>query len=235
MRAVASVRGPGEELNPGPPVEPAPGGERDPAARRRARTSRCCSSSARPRRASWAACGCSPAAPSTREEGDGDGAHRAGRRPRAARGGLRSSSPDPPSSSSSRAGSRPAMVQIRFDTHFFLATLPEGQEPAVDGEECVDLGWFTPQGALEAHDARRDPARLPDDQAPRAAARVRVRRGAARARPRPRCCRSSRASWSRARSPASCCPGDGPGYCGALDAGGRARQPRPLLRRRSRG
>jgi len=45
----------------------------------------------------------------------------------------------------------PAEVQIRFDTHFFLAILPSGQEPAVDGEECVDLGWFTPAGALEAH------------------------------------------------------------------------------------
>ncbi len=46
----------------------------------------------------------------------------------------------------------PAMVKIRFDTHFFLATLPEGQEPAVDGEECVDLGWFSPQGALDAYE-----------------------------------------------------------------------------------
>ncbi len=43
------------------------------------------------------------------------------------------------------------MVSIRFDTHFFLATLPAGQEPAVDGEECVELGWFTPQAALDAH------------------------------------------------------------------------------------
>ncbi len=47
----------------------------------------------------------------------------------------------------------PAMVSIRFDTHFFLATLPDGQEPAVDGEECVDLGWFTPRAALDAHGA----------------------------------------------------------------------------------
>ncbi|HTA34895.1 MAG TPA: NUDIX hydrolase [Solirubrobacteraceae bacterium] len=45
----------------------------------------------------------------------------------------------------------PAEVQIRFDTHFFLALLPDGQEPRIDGEECVDLGWFTPAGALEAH------------------------------------------------------------------------------------
>jgi 8-oxo-dGTP pyrophosphatase MutT (NUDIX family) len=45
----------------------------------------------------------------------------------------------------------PAEVRTRFDTHFFLAPLPEGQEPKVDGEECVDLGWFTPAAALEAH------------------------------------------------------------------------------------
>jgi 8-oxo-dGTP pyrophosphatase MutT (NUDIX family) len=45
----------------------------------------------------------------------------------------------------------PAAVKVRFDTHFFLAALPDGQEPKVDGEECVDLGWFTPAAALEAH------------------------------------------------------------------------------------
>jgi 8-oxo-dGTP pyrophosphatase MutT (NUDIX family) len=45
----------------------------------------------------------------------------------------------------------PAVVKIRFDTRFFLAELPEGAEPRVDGEECVDQGWFTPQGALDAH------------------------------------------------------------------------------------
>jgi len=47
----------------------------------------------------------------------------------------------------------PAEVQIRFDTHFFLAVLPDGQEPRIDGEECVDLGWFTPAGALDANRA----------------------------------------------------------------------------------
>jgi 8-oxo-dGTP pyrophosphatase MutT (NUDIX family) len=45
----------------------------------------------------------------------------------------------------------PAQVQIRFDTHFFLAPLPAGQEAKIDGQECVDLGWFTPQAALDAH------------------------------------------------------------------------------------
>ena len=46
----------------------------------------------------------------------------------------------------------PAEVKVRFDTHFFLAPLPANQQPRVDGEECVDLGWFTPAGALEAHE-----------------------------------------------------------------------------------
>ena len=45
----------------------------------------------------------------------------------------------------------PAQVKIRFDTHFFLAPLPDGQEPKIDGQECVDLGWFTPDAALDAH------------------------------------------------------------------------------------
>jgi 8-oxo-dGTP pyrophosphatase MutT (NUDIX family) len=45
----------------------------------------------------------------------------------------------------------PAEVRIRFDTHFFLAELPQGQEARIDGEECVDLGWFTPRGALDAY------------------------------------------------------------------------------------
>jgi 8-oxo-dGTP pyrophosphatase MutT (NUDIX family) len=45
----------------------------------------------------------------------------------------------------------PAQVSVRFDTRFFLAELPDGQEPKVDGQECVDQGWFTPRGALDAH------------------------------------------------------------------------------------
>jgi 8-oxo-dGTP pyrophosphatase MutT (NUDIX family) len=45
----------------------------------------------------------------------------------------------------------PEEVSIRFDTRFFLAELPSEQEPCVDGKECVDQGWFTPQGALDAY------------------------------------------------------------------------------------
>ena len=45
----------------------------------------------------------------------------------------------------------PAEVVVRFDTHFFLAPLPDGQEATIDGDEIVDQGWFTPAGALAAH------------------------------------------------------------------------------------
>jgi 8-oxo-dGTP pyrophosphatase MutT (NUDIX family) len=45
----------------------------------------------------------------------------------------------------------PAQVKIRFDTHFFLASLPAGQQARIDGQECVDMGWFRPAGALEAY------------------------------------------------------------------------------------
>jgi 8-oxo-dGTP pyrophosphatase MutT (NUDIX family) len=48
----------------------------------------------------------------------------------------------------------PPEVKIRFDTHFFLAPAPPGQEPRIDGDEIVDAGWFTPRAALDA--ARRD-------------------------------------------------------------------------------
>lgn len=44
----------------------------------------------------------------------------------------------------------PEEVRIRFDTHFYLAALPAGEEAVPDGAETVDLGWFTPGRALEA-------------------------------------------------------------------------------------
>ena len=52
----------------------------------------------------------------------------------------------------------PPEVRIRFDTHFFLAPAPAGQEPRVDGDECVDWGWFAPRAALDA--ATRDEIEL---------------------------------------------------------------------------
>jgi 8-oxo-dGTP pyrophosphatase MutT (NUDIX family) len=44
----------------------------------------------------------------------------------------------------------PAVVKIRYDTWFFLATLPGGAEPRVDGAEVVDARWFQPAAALAA-------------------------------------------------------------------------------------
>lgn len=44
----------------------------------------------------------------------------------------------------------PAEVKIRFDTWFYLARLPEGAEPTVDGREVVDARWYAPRRALEA-------------------------------------------------------------------------------------
>jgi 8-oxo-dGTP pyrophosphatase MutT (NUDIX family) len=83
-------------------------------------------------------------------EGDGDDAHRV-----AAIRELREEAAitleDPGALVKFSRWITPAEVRIRFDTHFFLAVLPDGQQPQVDGEECVELGWFSPSGALDAY------------------------------------------------------------------------------------
>jgi 8-oxo-dGTP pyrophosphatase MutT (NUDIX family) len=43
----------------------------------------------------------------------------------------------------------PAQVSIRFDTWFFLAPAPPGQEAVPDGQETVDARWFEPARALQ--------------------------------------------------------------------------------------
>jgi 8-oxo-dGTP pyrophosphatase MutT (NUDIX family) len=43
----------------------------------------------------------------------------------------------------------PAQVKTRFDTWFFLAPAPAGQEPRPDGAEIVAVRWITPAAALE--------------------------------------------------------------------------------------
>src|SRR4029079_15316383 len=44
----------------------------------------------------------------------------------------------------------PKVVKIRFDTWFFLSPVPADTAPRIDGGECVDWCWSTPQGALDA-------------------------------------------------------------------------------------
>ncbi len=47
----------------------------------------------------------------------------------------------------------PAVVKIRFDTWFYLAPVSDAAAPRVDGGECVDWRWSTPQAALDAYAA----------------------------------------------------------------------------------
>ncbi len=84
-------------------------------------------------------------------EGEGDAAHRlAGVREVAEEAGVEL--PDPAALVKLSRWITPEAVRIRFDTHFFLAPAPEGADPRPDGSETVDLGWFTPAGALEANE-----------------------------------------------------------------------------------
>src|SRR4051812_50138489 len=66
----------------------------------------------------------------------------------------------------------PPEIKIRFDTHFFLAPAPPGQEARVDGDECVDCGWFTPAGALGAHHRAELALVFPPPKHPQQRARV---------------------------------------------------------------
>ncbi|HEY2161638.1 MAG TPA: NUDIX hydrolase [Solirubrobacteraceae bacterium] len=78
-----------------------------------------------------------------------------------------------------------AQVKIRFDTWFYLAPLPEGSEPRVDGEEVVDARWYEPAAALEAAADGQLLLVFPT-KASRAALGLRVLRSSARLRAEPR-------------------------------------------------
>jgi 8-oxo-dGTP pyrophosphatase MutT (NUDIX family) len=85
------------------------------------------------------------------DDGEGTAAHRAaGVREVAEEVGI--DLPDPDALVRFSRWITPALVKIRFDTHFFLAAVPDGTEARPDGSETVDAGWFTPQGALDAYE-----------------------------------------------------------------------------------
>jgi 8-oxo-dGTP pyrophosphatase MutT (NUDIX family) len=149
MRQDSERPGPGEDYNPGPPTPPRQaatvillrGGEQDLEVLLVRRTEK-----ARFMGGVWVF----PGGAVDAGEGDGDDAHRA-----AATRELREEAAieleDAAGMVKFSRWITPAAVKIRFDTHFFLASLPPGQEPRIDGEECIDLGWFRPRDALEAH------------------------------------------------------------------------------------
>ncbi|MBW3665911.1 MAG: NUDIX hydrolase, partial [Actinobacteria bacterium] len=93
-------------------------------------------------------------------DGEGDAGHRAAAvrelEEEAAIGGI-----DPADLVKFSRWITPREVETRYDTHFFVAALPETAQPQVDGDECVDLGWFTPTGALAAHGAGELPLVFP--------------------------------------------------------------------------
>lgn len=45
----------------------------------------------------------------------------------------------------------PRQIAIRFDTHFFLAAVPDETRVTIDGDEIVGDAWFRPADALDAH------------------------------------------------------------------------------------
>jgi 8-oxo-dGTP pyrophosphatase MutT (NUDIX family) len=81
------------------------------------------------------------------DEGDGEDGHR-----RAAVRELREEAgvrlPDPGALVLLSRWITPTLYRMRFDTWFFLAELPPGEEVTVDGHECVDFAWLEPADAL---------------------------------------------------------------------------------------
>ena len=140
--------GPGEELNPGPQTTPRPAAtvillrgatatievllvQRNPGARFMG--------------GAWVF----PGGAVDRQEGQGDGALRAAAvRELAEEAGVVLAGPEELVPFSRWI--TPAEVKIRFDTWFYLATLPEGAQPRCDGSEVVDARWYAPAAALAA-------------------------------------------------------------------------------------
>ena len=196
---------PSEELRTTVPRARAPPGRVDRSSCATPPTApRCCSSSATPSSASWAAPGSSPAARSTREDAD----HAAA----AVRELEEEAGIALPAGTPSRAllALDHARGRGRDDPLRHLVLRRRGARPAprprVDGSECVDARWLAPGRRARAARARRADARLPHDQAPRGAGGDGLGRGdARRRRARARSCRCSRGSSCATAPPRSCC------------------------------
>ncbi len=48
----------------------------------------------------------------------------------------------------------PEVQPLRFDTRFFAATMPEGQEAIADEREITEVRWLTPGEAIDGERAR---------------------------------------------------------------------------------
>lgn len=55
----------------------------------------------------------------------------------------------------------PVVEPRRYDTHFFLAALPEGREPRPDPREMTEAVWLSPGAALERFEAGTLPMVFP--------------------------------------------------------------------------
>ena len=64
----------------------------------------------------------------------------------------------------------PRQIAIRFDTHFFLAAVGDDTVVVIDGDEIVGVRTGSRRPRRSRRTERRPRPRLPDDQAPRAAA-----------------------------------------------------------------
>ena len=62
----------------------------------------------------------------------------------------------------------------RYNTWFFVAPAPDGEDGAHDDNELVASGWVRPLDALAQHAARRDRPDLPDRDEPARARALRL-------------------------------------------------------------